>query len=470
MGRKKKLKAFEKVYISDIAAEGKSVAKVDNLVIFVQKVVPGDVADIQVIKKRRNYLEAIPTKFHNYSKDRQEPFCSHFGPCGGCKWQNLKYEKQLVYKQKQVVDAFERIGKIEVPEIIPILASPKTEYYRNKMGFTFSNNRWLTTEEISEENNDVILDKRGIGFHLPGRWDKILDIEKCYLQRDPSNQIREAIKDYAMLNNLPFFDLKDQEGFLRLMTIRIANTNDIMLIIQFYENREKEIEDMMEFLKEKFPEITSLNYVINPKGNDTIYDLDVINYFGQPYIVEEMEGLFFRVGPKSFFQTNSTQAYNLYCVAREFAGVSKDDVLYDLYTGTGTIALFMARSVKEVIGIESVAGAIDDAHINARINDINNARFYVGDMKNMFNDKFLATHPKPDVIITDPPRAGMHEDVCEMLLKIECPKIVYVSCNPATQARDIAILSSKYKVEKIQPVDMFPHTTHVENVALLTLK
>ncbi len=470
MGRKKKLKAIENVLISDIAAEGKSVAKVDNLVIFVQKVVPGDVVDIQVIKKRRNYLEAIPTKFHKFSEDRQEPFCSHFGPCGGCKWQNLKYEKQLVYKQKQVVDAFERIGKIEIPELIPILASPKTEYYRNKMGFTFSNNRWLTTEEIAEEDENTVLDRRGVGFHLPGRWDKILDIEKCYLQRDPSNRIREAIKDYGMLHNLPFFDLRDQEGFLRLMTTRIANTDDIMLIIQFYENREKEIKDMMEYLKAEFPEITSLNYVINPKGNDTIYDLDVINYSGQPYIVEEMEGLYFRVGPKSFFQTNSTQAYNLYCVAREFADVSKDDVLYDLYTGTGTIALFMARSVKEVIGIESVAGAIDDAHINARLNDIQNAKFYVGDMKNLFNDKFLANHSKPDVIITDPPRAGMHEDVCKMLLKIECPKIVYVSCNPATQARDIAILSSKYKLEKIQPVDMFPHTTHVENVALLTLK
>ncbi|UZR94807.1 23S rRNA (uracil(1939)-C(5))-methyltransferase RlmD [Chondrinema litorale] len=470
MGRKKKLKAIENVHISDIAAEGKSVAKVDNMVIFVQKVVPGDVVDIQVIKKRRNYLEAIPTKFHKYSEDRQEPICSHFGPCGGCKWQNLKYEKQLVYKQKQVVDAFERIGKIEIPELIPILASPKTEYYRNKMGFTFSNNRWLTTEEIAAEDESTVLDKRGLGFHLPGRWDKILDIEKCYLQRDPSNRIREAIKDYGMMHNLPFFDLRDQEGFLRLMTTRIANTNDIMLIIQFYENREKEIKDMMEYLKAEFPEITSLNYVINPKGNDTIYDLDVINYSGHPYIVEEMEGLSFRVGPKSFFQTNSTQAYNLYCIARDFADASKDDVLYDLYTGTGTIALFMARSVKEVIGIESVAGAIEDAHINAKLNDIQNAKFYVGDMKNLFNDKFLASQSKPDVIITDPPRAGMHEDVCKMLLKIQCPKIVYVSCNPATQARDIAILSSKYKLEKIQPVDMFPHTTHVENVALLTLK
>jgi len=469
MGRKK-LKAFEQVQISDIAAEGKSVAKVDNLVIFVQKVVPGDVVDIQVIKKRRNYMEAIPTKFHQYSKDRQEPFCSHFGPCGGCKWQNLKYEKQLEYKQKQVVDAFERIAKVPVGETIPILPSPKTEFYRNKMGFSFTDNRWLTREEIDSEDVDTIIDRRGLGFHLPGRWDKILDIDKCYLQRDPSNKIRDAVKDYGIMHNLPFFNQRSQEGFLRLITVRMANTNDIMLIVQFYEDRPDEIKAMMEYFKEQFPEITSLNYVINPKGNDTIYDLEVINYHGQPYIVEEMEGLFFRVGPKSFFQTNSTQAYNLYTVARDFAGAGKEDVLYDLYTGTGTIALFMARGVKEVIGIESVAGAIDDAHINTKLNDIKNAKFYVGDMKNLFNDDFLAKHSKPDVIITDPPRAGMHQDVCEMLLKIECPKIVYVSCNPATQARDVAILDQKYKVDKIRPVDMFPHTTHVENVALLTLK
>ncbi|MEM1137516.1 MAG: 23S rRNA (uracil(1939)-C(5))-methyltransferase RlmD [Bacteroidota bacterium] len=469
MGRRKKLKSFEKVLISDIAAEGKSVAKVDNLVIFVQKVVPGDVVDIQIIKKRRNYLEAIPTKFHQYSKDRQEPFCSHFGVCGGCKWQNLKYEQQLAYKQKQVIDAFERIGKIAIPQIIPILPSPKTEFYRNKMGFTFTNNRWLTKEEIDSET-DGLIDRRGLGFHLPGRWDKILDIDKCFLQRDPSNQLRDKIKDYGIFNNLHFFDLRDQTGFLRLITIRIANTNDVMLIVQFFENRVDEIRSFMEFIKEKFPEVTSLNYVINPKGNDTIYDLEVVNYHGQPYIVEEMEGLYFRVGPKSFFQTNSTQAYNLYSIVRDFVDTSKDDVLYDLYTGTGTIALFMSRSVKEVVGIESVSGAIDDARVNARINNIQNAQFYVGDMKNCLNDAFLNQNPHPDIIITDPPRTGMHPDVCEMLLKIECPKIVYVSCNPATQSRDIAILSKKYQVEKIQPVDMFPHTTHVENIALLKLK
>jgi len=469
MGRNR-LKAFENVLISDIASDGKSVAKVDNLVIFVQKVVPGDVVDIQVIKKRKNYLEAIPTKFHSYSKDRKEPICSHFGLCGGCKWQHLSYGKQLEYKQKQVIDAFERIAKVEVGEVLPILASPKTEFYRNKMDFTFSNNRWLTRKELDEEGEEVQFDRRGLGFHLPGRWDKILDIDKCYLQRDPSNHLRDAIKDYGILHNLPFFDLKTQEGLLRLITIRMANTGDLMLIVQFYENKKQEIAATMEYLKEKFPEITSLNYVINPKGNDTIYDLEVVNYFGKPYIVEEMEDLNFQVGPKSFFQTNSTQAYNLYCVARDFAGLNKDDVVYDLYTGTGTIALFMARSAKKVIGIESVASAIDDANINAKLNHIENTQFYVGDMKKMFNDGFLKNNPKPDVIITDPPRAGMHPDVCAMLLKIACPKIVYVSCNPATQARDIALLSEKYKVDKIRPVDMFPHTTHVENVALLTLK
>lgn len=469
MARKKKeLPLLEKVTITDVAAEGKAVAKVNELVIFVPYVVPGDVVDLQVKRKKNHYAEAVAVKFHEKSPLRTEPFCSHFGVCGGCKWQCLSYEEQLKYKQKQVFDNLTRIGKVELPEFRPILGSEKTRFYRNKLEFTFSNKRWLTEEEVKQ---DVKYDQmNAVGFHIPGAFDKVLAIDKCWLQDDISNQIRNAVRDYAYAHNFPFFDLHTQEGLLRNIMIRTSSTGELMVVLQCKvtddEGRRK-MEEILQFMADSFPQITSLMYVINNKCNDTIGDLDVEVFKGNDHIFEEMEGLRFKVGPKSFYQTNSEQAYNLYKVAREFAGLTGNELVYDLYTGTGTIANFVARQARKVVGIEYVPEAIEDAKVNSALNGIDNTLFYAGDMKDILTNDFIAEHGRPDVIITDPPRAGMHNDVIDVILAAEPKRIVYVSCNPATQARDLQLLDGKYKVTAVQPVDMFPHTHHVENVVQL---
>ena len=461
MARKKKeLPLLEKVTITDVAAEGKAVAKVNELVIFVPYVVPGDVVDLQVKRKKNHYAEAVAVKFHEKSPLRTEPFCSHFGVCGGC--------KQLKYKQKQVFDNLTRIGKVELPEFRPILGSEKTRFYRNKLEFTFSNKRWLTEEEVKQ---DVKYDQmNAVGFHIPGAFDKVLAIDKCWLQDDISNQIRNAVRDYAYAHNFPFFDLRTQEGLLRNIMIRTSSTGELMVVLQCKvtddEGRRK-MEEILQFMADSFPQITSLMYVINNKCNDTIGDLDVEVFKGNDHIFEEMEGLRFKVGPKSFYQTNSEQAYNLYKVAREFAGLTGNELVYDLYTGTGTIANFVARKARKVVGIEYVPEAIEDAKVNSALNGIDNTLFYAGDMKDILTNDFIAEHGRPDVIITDPPRAGMHNDVIDVILAAEPKRIVYVSCNPATQARDLQLLDGKYKVTAVQPVDMFPHTHHVENVVQL---
>lgn len=469
MARKKKeLPLLEKVTITDVAAEGKAVAKVNELVIFVPYVVPGDVVDLQVKRKKNHYAEAVAVKFHEKSPLRTEPFCSHFGVCGGCKWQCLSYEEQLKYKQKQVFDNLTRIGKVELPEFRPILGSEKTRFYRNKLEFTFSNKRWLTEEEVKQ---DVKYDQmNAVGFHIPGAFDKVLAIDKCWLQDDISNQIRNAVRDYAYAHNFPFFDLRTQEGLLRNIMIRTSSTGELMVVLQCKvtddEGRRK-MEEILQFMADSFPQITSLMYVINNKCNDTIGDLDVEVFKGNDHIFEEMEGLRFKVGPKSFYQTNSEQAYNLYKVAHEFAGLTGNELVYDLYTGTGTIANFVARQARKVVGIEYVPEAIEDAKVNSALNGIDNTLFYAGDMKDILTNDFIAEHGRPDVIITDPPRAGMHNDVIDVILAAEPKRIVYVSCNPATQARDLQLLDGKYKVTAVQPVDMFPHTHHVENVVQL---
>ncbi|MEH0155542.1 23S rRNA (uracil(1939)-C(5))-methyltransferase RlmD [Limibacter armeniacum] len=464
MGRRRKERiSLEKVEILDIGSEGKAVAKVDDMVIFVRNAVPGDIADLRVTKKKKSFMEAEPTNFHKLSEKRVEPFCDHFGLCGGCKWQMLDYQDQVAYKQKQVMDQLERIAKVELPECKTILPSENTQYYRNKLEFTFSTKRWLTGNELEEENPE----NTALGFHLPGKWNRILSIDHCYLQGGPSNDIRLKTLEFARANDLTFYDQVEQTGFMRNLIIRSAVTGDLMVIVQFAEHGEENIKLVMEFLKNEFPEITSLMYVVNTKGNDTFGDLDVQCYHGEPYITEEMEGLKFRVGPKSFYQTNSEQAYELYKATRELAGLTGEERVYDLYTGTGTIAQFVAKQAKEVIGIEYVEAAIEDAKKNASLNGIENTKFFAGDMKDILTRDFIAEHGAPDVIITDPPRAGMHEDVVKQIMAVEPKKVVYVSCNPATQARDINWMDSKYKVVEIQPVDMFPHTHHVENIVLL---
>jgi 23S rRNA (uracil1939-C5)-methyltransferase len=461
-----KHKTIENVTIEGIAAEGKCIARVNDQVIFVTGVAPGDVVNVQITRKKKNFMEGKPVHFHKYSKDRVEPFCEHFGLCGGCKWQHIPYDIQLKYKHQQVIDNLERIAKVELPEIQPILASSETTYYRNKLEYTFSNWKWFTKEEISSGEK---LDRDALGFHIPGRFDKILDIEKCYHQVDPSNAIRIAVRDHSKEIGIPFFDMVKQTGVMRNLIIRTSSTGDLMVIVQFAAEHEKKVA-LMDFIKDKFPEITSLQYVINGKGNDTFHDLNVTCYSGEAFITEKMEDIQFRIGPKSFYQTNATQAYELYKIARDFAGLQGTEVVYDLYTGTGTIANFVAKDAKKVIGLEYVEAAIEDAKVNSEINGITNTAFFAGDMKDVLNDEFMDNNESPDVIITDPPRAGMNELVVEMLLKIEADKIVYVSCNPATQARDLAMLDAKYKVTKVQPVDMFPQTHHVENVVLLELR
>ena len=478
MARKKKeLPLLEQVTITDVAAEGKALARVNDMVVFVPYVVPGDVVDLQVKRKKHSYAEAVAVKFHEYSPLRSEPFCKHFGVCGGCKWQCLKYEEQIRYKQKQVTDNLVRIGKVELPEISPILGSEQTERYRNKLEFTFSNKRWLTQEEVDK---DFKYDQmNAVGFHIPGAFDKVLAIDECHLMDDICNRIRNGVRDYAYEHGYTFFDLRSQEGMLRNMMIRIAEDEDdrsikgLMVVMQFkivVPEEEAQMKQLLQFMADTWPEITSLIYVINNKCNDTIGDLPIYVFKGDDHIIEEMEGLKFKVGPKSFYQTNSRQAYNLYKVTREFAGLTGDELVYDLYTGTGTIANFVSRKARQVIGIEYVPEAIEDAKVNSALNGIDNTLFFAGDMKDILNQEFINQYGRPDVIITDPPRAGMHNDVIDTILFAEPKRIVYVSCNPATQARDLSLLDVKYKVLKVQPVDMFPHTHHVENVVLLELK
>ncbi len=459
---------LENITITDVAAEGKSIAKVDDMVVFVPFAVPGDVVDLQVKKKKHRYCEAEVVRFIEYSKVRETPKCQHFGVCGGCKWQNLPYEEQLKAKQRQVYDQLTRIGKVELPEFRPIMGSVKTFEYRNKLEFGCSNKRWLTKEQIA--SGEEYANMNGIGFHITGAFDKILPIEKCWLMDDTHNAIRNEIRDYAFEHNLPFFDLRAQHGLLRDIIIRNSNTGEWMVIVQFHFDEpddEQKALALLSHLADKFPQISSLMYVDNQKCNDTIGDQDIITYKGSDHIFETMENLRFKVGPKSFYQTNTEQAYHLYSVAREFAALTGDELVYDLYTGTGTIANFVARKARRVIGIEYVPEAIEDAKINSEINGIGNTEFFAGDMKDILNDEFIARYGRPDVIITDPPRAGMHPDVVQTILRTAPKRIVYVSCNPATQARDLALLDANYRVKAVQPVDMFPHTPHVENVVLL---
>jgi len=456
---------FENVTITDIAAEGKAIARVNDLIVFVPFVVPGDVVDLQVTRKKSNFMEARPIHFHSYAEQRCDAVCEHYGICGGCKWQILPYSEQIRFKQKQVVDNLTRIGKIELPEITPIIGSSKTEFYRNKLEFTFSNKRWRTNEEIAE--GKVFETMNAVGFHIPGQFDKVLDINKCWLQTEDSNEIRNEVRRYALEHDLTFFDLRSQEGFLRTLMIRTTSTGELMVIvILFYEDKEAQ-DALLLNIADKFPQITSLLYVINSKANDTITDQEINVFKGNECIYEEMEGLKFKIGPKSFYQTNSEQAYVLYKVTRDFAQLTGEELVYDLYTGTGTIANFVAHQAKQVIGIEYVPEAIADAKVNSKLNNINNTLFYAGDMKDILNAAFIEEHGKPDVIITDPPRAGMHDDVINAILFADPKRIVYVSCNPATQARDLNLLDANYRVAAVQPVDMFPHTHHVENVVLL---
>ncbi|MGM0933819.1 MAG: 23S rRNA (uracil(1939)-C(5))-methyltransferase RlmD [Bacteroidota bacterium] len=466
MARRNKNKLFEAVEVIDAGAKGKSIAKApDGKVIFIDNAVPGDVADVQTTKKRRAFYQGTAVNFHTLSDKRTEPVCQHFGVCGGCKWQNMEYKYQLEYKQNEVLNNLQRIGKIELPEVTPILGSKEIYFYRNKMEFSFSDSRWLTIEEIQSGKN--IQDKNALGFHIPGMWDKILDIEKCHLQEDPSNAIRNFVKEFATENDLQFFNTREQSGLLRTLMIRTTSTGELMVLIQFFKEYKVKRQLLLDALAEKFPEITSLQYVINGKGNDTIYDQEVICYIGRDHIFEEMEGLKFKINAKSFYQTNSEQAYELYKVTRNFADLSGDELVYDLYTGTGTIAQFVAKNAKKVIGVEAVPEAITDAKENAERNGITNTEFYVGDMKKVFTESFINEHGHPDVIITDPPRDGMHKDVVAQIIGILPKRIVYVSCNSATQARDLAMLDDYYKVTKVQPVDMFPQTHHVENVVCL---
>jgi 23S rRNA (uracil-5-)-methyltransferase RumA len=467
--KKKQLPLLEKVTITGVAAEGKAIAKENDYVVFVPYVAPGDIVDIQVTRKKNSYAEGRAVYFHEYSDKRAEPFCEHFGTCGGCKWQHLPYEEQLNYKHQQVVDSLTRIGKIDLGEVSPILGSEKTRFYRNKLEFTFSNKKWLTEEQIK---SDATFDNmNALGFHIPGMFDKVLDVNDCWLQSELSNKIRLAVKAYCFEHEgYPFFDLRNQNGFMRTLMIRTASTGDLMVVMVFYYEDVEKREALMSHIAEKFPEITSLQYVINEKCNDTITDQEICLFAGNDHIVEEMEGLKFKVGAKSFYQTNSEQAYNLYKITRDFAALTGDEIVYDLYTGTGTIANFVSRKARKVVGVEYVPEAIEDAKVNSRINNIENTSFYAGDMKDILTADFIRENGQPDVIITDPPRAGMHDDVINTILEAAPQRVVYVSCNPATQARDLSLLDTKYVVRKVQPVDMFPHTHHVENVVLLEKK
>jgi len=459
--------------IIDIAEEGKGVAKADELVVFVDKAVPGDIVDVKIVKKKKNFAEAVIETLHTASDLRTDPFCQHFGTCGGCKWQHMQYDAQLHFKQKNVEAALQRLAKVDTSAMEPILGSAENKYYRNKLEYTFSNKRWLNAGDMA--NRDEMpegedLEMNALGFHVPLRFDKILDIQHCYLQAEPSNTLRNQVRGYALRTGLSFYDLRNHEGNLRNLIIRTSSTGEVMVVVVFAYVEQEQVNGLMDYLLVNFPEVTSLQYIINQKKNDTIFDQDVITYAGRDHIFEEMNGLKFKIGAKSFYQTNSLQAHELYKITKEFAGFKGDELVYDLYTGAGTIANFVASSVKQVVGVEYVPTAIEDAKFNSELNGIDNTLFYAGDMKDILTREFIAAHGKPDVVITDPPRAGMHTDVVERLLEMEAEKIVYVSCNAATQARDLALLKEKYDVGRIKPVDMFPHTQHVENVVLLNLR
>jgi len=471
---------LEAVTITDVAAEGKALARVDDRVIFVPFVAPGDVVDIQLTKRKQQYAEGYVTRIITLSTERTDPFCAHFGVCGGCKWQHLPYASQLKYKQKQVFDSLERIGKLELPPLanvnvleenklgdacFPIIGSERIRHYRNKLEYTFSNARWMSQEEMI--TGETIVDRNALGFHIPGKFDKVLDLKECWLQDEISNQIRLAVKAFCEEHAYSFFNLRDQNGLMRNLIVRTTSTGEVMVIVVFFMNQQEEIEALMNHLSTQFPSITSLLYVVNEKGNDTLYDQEICLYSGRDYMLESMEDLRFKIGPKSFYQTNSEQAYVLYQVVRSFAGLTGDELVYDLYTGTGTIAQFLAKSCRQVIGIEFVPEAIEDARVNASFNQLENTVFIAGDMKDVLTEDFIAQHGHPDVIVTDPPRAGMHTDVVKTILLAAPKRIVYVSCNPATQARDLALLNDNYRLVRVQPVDMFPHTQHVENVVLL---
>lgn len=464
MGRRGKYPVLENIKIEDVAAEGKAIARVNDKVLFTTFAVPGDVVDIQITNKRKSYLEGYVVNYREYSSLRTKPFCEHFGMCGGCKWQNLPYSEQLKFKQKQVVDQLTRIAKVDLPEISPILGSAKTTHYRNKLEFTFSESRWLSQEEIA--SGASFEQEPALGYHIPGKFDKVFDVKNCYLQPEPSNSIRLSIKKYAIENNLPFLNLRSKDGLLRNIIVRTASTGDVMVIVVVKEFNNT-VKGLLSHVKDEFPQVTSLFYVENQKVNDTINDLNLVLFHGKDHILEEMEGIKFKVGPKSFYQTNSDQAYELYKVAREFANISSEEHVYDLYTGTGTIANFVAARAKHVVGIEYVPEAIEDAKVNSEINGINNTSFFAGDIKDLLTEGFMQEQGYPDVVILDPPRAGVHPDVLEAILHANPKRIVYVSCNPSTQARDIAILDKGFSVSRIQPVDMFPHTHHVENVVLM---
>ncbi|MBS1917946.1 MAG: 23S rRNA (uracil(1939)-C(5))-methyltransferase RlmD [Bacteroidetes bacterium] len=468
MRRKKRNIILEKLLIEDYAAEGKSLARADGKVVFVENTVPGDIADVKLVKNKKDWAEGFVTQYHQYSSDRVAPFCSHFGVCGGCQWQMLPYEKQLFYKQKQVADNLSRIGKIALPEMMPILGAEKTTQYRNKLEYTFSNKRFLLPEELKDES--VSSSQNVSGFHAKGIFDKVVHIDTCYLQDEPTNQLRHAVTNWALQHDASFYDIKFHTGWLRTMQLRVCETGEVMVNIMFgYEDEEKR-KQLMDHILSQFPQLTTLLYTINDKKNDSMYGLSPQAYYGKGYVIEELEKFKFKIGPKSFFQTNTKQGERLYQVAREFAELTGKETVYDLYCGTGSIGIFVSEKAKKIIGVEAVEEAIGDAKENAALNNINHASFFAGDVIDICNDGFFAAHGKPDVIITDPPRAGMHEKLTQKIIDMEAPVVVYVSCNPATQARDLRLLDAKYVVTKIQPVDMFPHTHHIENVVQLKLR
>ncbi|MEO5563275.1 MAG: 23S rRNA (uracil(1939)-C(5))-methyltransferase RlmD [Chitinophagaceae bacterium] len=466
MSRKKKKNiVLENVLVEDYAAEGKSLARVGGKVIFIESAVPGDIVDVQLGRSKKDWAEGRPLRFHSLSAQRVEPFCSHFGVCGGCQWQMLPYEKQLEYKQRQVRDNLQRIGKVQMPEMLPILGAADTRFYRNKIEYTFGNKRFLKKEELNDMS--IRSEQDVVGFHAKGMFDKIVDIDTCYLQAEPTNDIRKAIKAFARQHNYSFYDIRNHIGLLRTMQVRLCTTGELMINIVFGENDEEKIQNLLKYVQTQFPDITTLLYTINTKKNDSMHDLEPIIYSGKGYVLEKLEDFVFKIGPKSFFQTNTKQGEQLYRVTRDFAALTGTETVYDLYCGTGSIGIFVSKKAKKIIGVEMIGAAIEDAKENATLNKLDSTAFFTGDVSDICNDEFFATHGRPDVIITDPPRVGMHEKLTRKILEIEAPVVVYVSCNPATQARDPAILDEKYEVTAIQPVDMFPHTLHIENVVQL---
>jgi len=465
MSKKKPKIILKHLTVESVAAEGRAIARYDNRVIFIPMVIPGDVVDIRIIRKRKSYWEGQVVQLIHPSPDRQKPVCAHFGVCGGCKWQMLPYGKQLQFKEQQVTDQLSRIGKMELPGITPIIGAEQTEFYRNKLEFTFAHRRWFTAEELADAGE--LQDEPALGFHVRGRFDKVVDIAKCWLQPDPSNAIRNEVKTYALSKGLTFFNLREQKGFLRNLIIRTTTTGEVMVVVIMAEESEPEREDLLEYIKSRFSDLTSLMWVINPKANDTIFDLPVHLSYGRDHLIEKIENLSFKIGPKSFFQAHTQQATRLYQVVREMADLSGEEVLYDLYTGTGTIALFLASRVKKVVGIDSVPEAVTDARENAELNHVVNASFFSGDIKEVLDERFIQREGVPDVVVLDPPRAGIHQHVVEVLRTVHPARIIYVSCNPATQARDLALMADLYRIVAVQPVDMFPHTHHVENIIRL---